>query len=300
MPRPPRYTARPGPDQVWTGPVLSRRAVTAFAVGAMLAPARARAAPSAELWRRWLAHDPASTAEIDHAAWDRLLGAHLRMGADGIARFAYGEVGAAGRRALKDYVAGFAAVRAGGLSRAEQFALWVNLYNAVTVDVVLDHFPVRSIRDIDISPGLFADGPWGRKLAVVDGEKVSLDDVEHRILRPIWRDPRIHYAVNCASLGCPDLQRRAFTAANAEALLEAGAAAYVNHPRGARFDDGRLVVSSIYRWFSEDFGGSDASTIAHLRRYARPALAERLAAARRIADHDYDWRLNLWGGEGRG
>ena len=300
MPRPPRYTARPGPDQAGAGPVLSRRAFAAGAAGAMLAPARARAAPDAELWRRWLAHDPASTAGIDHGAWDRLLGAHLRMGADGIARFAYGEVGAAGRRALKDYVAGFAAVRVGRLSRAGQFALWVNLYNAVTVDVVLDHFPVRSIRDIDISPGLFADGPWGRKLAVVDGEEVSLDDVEHRILRPIWRDPRIHYAVNCASLGCPDLQRRAFTAANAEALLEAGAAAYVNHPRGARFDDGRLVVSSIYRWFSEDFGGSDASTIAHLRRYARPALAGRLAAARRIADHDYDWRLNLWGGGGRG
>ena len=300
MPRPPRYTARPGPNQAEAGPVLSRRAFAAAAASATLAPARARAAPDAELWRRWLAHDPASTAGIDHGAWDRLLGAHLRMGADGIARFAYGEVGAAGRRALKDYVAGFAAVRVGRLSRAGQFALWVNLYNAVTVDVVLDHFPVRSIRDIDISPGLFADGPWGRKLAVVDGEEVSLDDVEHRILRPIWRDPRIHYAVNCASLGCPDLQRRAFTAANAEALLEAGAAAYVNHPRGVRFDGDRLVVSSIYRWFSKDFGGSDASTIAHLRRYARPALAERLAAARRIADHDYDWRLNLWGGEGRG
>lgn len=300
MLRRPRYRAPPGRNQAGAGPVCSRRAFAALAAGAMLAPAWARAAPSAELWRRWLAHDPASSAGIDHGAWDRLLGAHLRMGADGIARFAYGEVGAAGRRALKDYIAGLAAARIGALARAEQFALWVNLYNALTVDVVLDHFPVRSIRDIDISPGLFADGPWGRKLAAVDGEKVSLDDVEHRILRPIWRDPRIHYAVNCASLGCPDLQPRAFTAANAEALLEAGAAAYVNHPRGARFDDGRLVVSSIYRWFSEDFGGSDASTIAHLRRYARPALAERLAEARRIADHDYDWRLNDWGGARRG
>ena len=72
--------------------------------------------------------------------------------------------------------------------------------------MVLEHYPVKSIRDIDISPGFFASGPWGAKLATVEGEKISLDEIEHRILRPIWKDPRIHYAVNCASLGCPNLQ----------------------------------------------------------------------------------------------
>jgi Protein of unknown function, DUF547 len=87
---------------------------------------------------------------------------------------------------------------------------------------------VASIRDIAISPGLFSVGPWGGKLIEVEGEPLSLDDIEHRILRPIWRDPRLHYAVNCAALGCPNLRSSAFTAANADILLETAASDYVN------------------------------------------------------------------------
>ena len=85
--------------------------------------------------------------------------------------------------------------------------------------VVLDHYPVDGIRDIDISPGLFAGGPWDKKLVEIEGDDVSLNDIEHRILRPIWRDPCIHYAVNCASIGCSNLRPTAFTAANAERCL---------------------------------------------------------------------------------
>ena len=85
---------------------------------------------------------------------------------------------------------------------------------------------------------------------------MSLDDIEHRILRPIWRDPRIHYAVNCASIGCPDLFPEAITAANADAYLTRGARDYINDPRGAVVTGGRLTVSSIYKWFREDFGGT--------------------------------------------
>ncbi len=96
-----------------------------------------------------------------------------------------------------------AATSADRLRRAEQFPFWINLYNALTVKVVLDHYPVEIIRDIDISPGLFADGPWGKKLVTVEGEALSLDDIEHRILRPIWKDPRLHYVLNCAALGVP-------------------------------------------------------------------------------------------------
>ncbi len=166
------------------------------------------------------------------------------------------------------------------------------LYNALTVKVVLDHYPVDGIRDIDFSPGLFADGPWDKKLVEIEGEDVSLNDIEHRILRPIWRDPRIHYAVNCASIGCPNLQPTAFTAANTDALLAAAAQAYVNHPRGARVEGGKLIVSSIYVWFQEDFGGNDAGVISHLRRYADPGLRSRLSRIERIGDHFYDWSLN--------
>jgi len=153
---------------------------------------------------------------------------------------------------------------------------------------------VDSIRDIDISPGLFADGPWGAELVTVEGVPLSLDDVEHRILRPIWRDPRVHYAVNCAALGCPDLARDPFDAGRLDAQLDRQARRFVNHRRGVRFEgDGDLIVSGIYRWFSEDFGdGSDRAILRHLRRHAAPALAGRLAAADGIDDHDYDWSLN--------
>ena len=259
-------------------------------------------APSADLWERWTAHDPDATARIDHWTWDRFIKTYVSDGGDGVNRVAYGRVTDADKRALEDYIAGLAATPVSDYARGEQLAYWINLYNALTMKVVLDHYPVDGIRDIDISPGLFADGPWDKKLVEIEGESVSINDIEHRILRPIWVDPRIHYAVNCASIGCPNLQRTAFTAANADALLTAAARAYVNHPRGARIEDGRLVVSSLYEWYQEDFGGDDRGVISHLRRYADPGLRSRLAGIERIGDHAYDWRLNDAGGvaSGRG
>ena len=249
-------------------------------------------APSADLWERWQAHDPASTQSIDHGAWSRFLAAHVRADDQGVNRIAYGRIPQAERAALADYVRRLAAVPVSRLARPEQFAYWVNLYNALTVQVVLENLPVDSIRDIDISPGLFADGPWDKELVSVEGEDVSLNDIEHRILRPIWRDPRIHYAVNCASVGCPNLQASAFTAADSEQLLERAARDYVNHPRGCRVAGGKLRVSSIYIWFQEDFGDSDRGVIAHLKRYAAPALAAQLDRVDGIDGHDYDWALN--------
>ncbi|MCG8588922.1 MAG: DUF547 domain-containing protein, partial [Proteobacteria bacterium] len=217
-----------------------------------LAPA-ALAAPQPELWERWSGHDAESTRTVDHAAWGAWLKRYVRPDAAGIHRVDYAGVQSEDRERLRSYLAVLAATPVTQLARDEQRAFWINLYNALTVQVVLDHLPVESIRDIDISPGLFSDGPWGKALVQVEGTPVSLDDIEHRILRPIWRDPRIHYAVNCASLGCPNLQTEAFTAANAEALLDQAARQYVNHPRGARVTSDGLVVSSIYSWFQVDF-----------------------------------------------
>ena len=151
---------------------------------------------------------------------------------------------------------------------------------------------VKSIRDIDISPGLFSDGPWGKKLVSVEGEDISLDDIEHRILRPVWKDPRVHYGVNCASIGCPNLQPEAFTAENSDELLDKGAREFVNSPRGARIENGKLTVSSIYVWFKSDFGGTDAGVIDHLKKYAQPGLRTQLEKIDRISDNQYDWTLN--------
>jgi hypothetical protein len=248
-------------------------------------------APEADLWERWTAHDPASTATIEHDAWSAWLREHVDVSADGINRLNYAGVSAQARSNLDDYVEGLASKPISGYSRAEQLAYWINLYNAVTVQVVLDHYPVDSIRDIDISPGLFASGPWGKQLIRVEGVALTLNDIEHRILRPIWQDPRIHYAVNCASIACPNLQTGAFTAANTDALMDLAARDYVNHPRGVSVIGRELRLSSIYNWFVDDFD-ADGGVIAHLSRYAAPDLRSRLESGTVIDDYVYDWRLN--------
>ena len=250
------------------------------------------AAPSADLWPRWQQHDPDSTRSVDHQPWTDWLNAQIQVGEDGIHRIAYGRVSAGARKQLQDYLAALQAEPVSKLNRREQWAYWINLYNAATVEVVLAHYPVDSIRDIDISPGFFANGPWGKALLEVEGVALSLNDVEHRILRPIWQDPRIHYAVNCASLGCPNLAREAYTAERLDSQLNAAARAFVNHPRGARVENGELTVSSIYAWFEEDFGDSEAAVVRHLQRYADPDLKRLLGARTGIDDDDYDWRLN--------
>ena len=252
--------------------------------------ASVQAAPAARLWDKWAAHDSSSTQTVDHSTWDAFLAAHVQRADDGINRIAYGSVSAAQKQAVADYVAALEAVVVSGLSRPEQLAYWINLYNALTVKVVLDNYPVSSIREI--KSGFFSSGPWRKKRVQVQAEKLALDDIEHRILRPIWRDPRIHYAVNCASLGCPNLQPRAFTAGTAERMLEAAAAEFINHERAVAFKGGELVVSSIYEWFKEDFGANDKAVIEHLSRYADVMLARKLAASTRIDDDHYEWQLN--------
>lgn len=271
--------------------IARRRLINGFlALTLALLPLRAFAAGDlAEIFAR---HDAKSTAAVDHAAFGKLLAAYVRPGPDGVNRVAYAAFKAKDHRALRAYLGGLQRVAVTKLNRAEQFAYWVNLYNAATLDVVLAHYPVASIRDIAISPGLFAKGPWGKKIVRVEGTELSLDDIEHKILRPLWRDPRIHYTVNCASVGCPDLARVPYTAAKLEAMLDAAARTYVNHPRGAAVRNGSVVASSIYKWYGKDFGDGDRAILEHIRRYAAPALAQALATAERIGNYDYDWRLN--------
>ncbi len=179
-----------------------------------------------------------------------------------------------------------------GYPRDEQLAFWVNLYNALTVKVILDHYPVQSIKEIDISPGWFSSGPWGKKLITIESHDLSLDDIEHRILRPIWKDPRIHYAVNCASIGCPDLGDTAFSASNVEAELSRAARNYINHPRGVTVEDDQVRISSIYKWFKDDFGGSEMAILDHLRLYAADELKHKLEKVSGISGYAYDWALN--------
>jgi hypothetical protein len=167
----------------------------------------------------------------------------------------------------------------------------INRFNYTGV-IPIDHYPVKSIRDIDISPGIFSNGPWDAKLLEIEGEKVSLNDIEHRILRPIWQDNRVHYAVNCASLGCPNLQPLSFTTQNLDMLLDKAARDFINHPRGVSFINNKLEVSSIYFWFQEDFGASENGIIQHLRKYLAPENLKKLDLVKKKIRHQYDWSLN--------
>jgi hypothetical protein len=267
------------------------RIVTMAAV--FFAQASLHAAPKAEIWARWQKHDPASRQKIDHGAWDRFLKQYVvTSDPSGINRVRYQAVTPEDFKGLKTYLQAMQSVAISNYSRAEQKAYWINVYNAVTVDLIVGRYPLKSIRDVNISPGFLARGPWGAKLFSVEGEKLSLDDIEHRILRPIWKDNRVHYALNCASLGCPNLQPVAFSAENSEALLERGASEFINHPRGVAIQKGKLQVSSIYVWFQEDFGGDPEGLMDHWQTFANPPLADALNKYAGGLTHDYDWRLN--------
>ena len=250
-------------------------------------------APSANLWPRWERNDPNSRESIDHTPWDNLLSRHVRTSDQGVNLVDYHGFSTGDRTMLADYITILSGVPISQFNRDQQLAYWVNLYNALTVRVVLDHYPVESIRDIDISPGLFATGPWDKKLISIEGENLTLNDIEHRIMRPIWRDPRIHYVVNCASIGCPNLRDRVYSGTEIDTALDRAATAYVNDPRGVSVVDGKVSVSKIYDWFIEDFGGSEGMVLRHLQRYAAPELAARLEAIGKLSDVHYDWSINL-------
>jgi Protein of unknown function, DUF547 len=250
-------------------------------------------APQADLWPKWQKHDPASAQKIDHSAWDKWLKKYLvAPHPSGVNRVRYGSVAPEDRKALKSYLEDLQSLPISAYNEAEQKAYWINLYNALTVEVILSHYPVESIRSIGISPGLFSRGPWDAKLATIEREKLSLNDIEHRILRPIWKDARVHYAVNCASLGCPNLQLVAYTGENTEAVLEKGAGEYINHPRGLAIKNGKLQVSSIYDWFKDDFGASRDRLLEHWLKYVDADLAGALKSYKGSLDYGYDWSLN--------
>lgn len=228
--------------------------------------------------------DAGSAAVVDHEAWAGFLKAYVVAGDDGVARVRYGAVTGADRAALQDYIAALEAVDVAALARREQLAFWINLYNAATVRLILDNASVASITDIR--------KPWGTTVATVMGRALTLNDIEHGIIRPVANDPRIHYAVNCASIGCPNLAAAPFTGAGLDTELDAAAKAYVNHKRGVSVMKGKARLSKIFGWYQDDFGKDDAAVLDHIRQYAEPALAERLKGVTKIDGYDYDWSLN--------
>jgi hypothetical protein len=264
--------------------VVGRRAILgAIPVVMLLAGCSKKAGKADQQWTQAGKTDGA----IDHVVWDQLLSKYVKVSTDGVNRVDYAALKKSDANVLTRYLVALQAVEIEKYPKDEQFAFWINLYNAATVDVILKNYPLESIRDI----GLLGQGPWKDKVLKISGKALSLDDIEHGILRPVWKDVRIHYAVNCASIGCPNLVPQAYTAEKLEPMLEEAARSYVNHPRGFARVDGALVASSIFDWYVDDWG-DQAAVLGHARKYASDEAKAILGQSTEIDSHDYNWSLN--------
>lgn len=248
---------------------------------------------AAELLPGWAGTNPQSNQTIDHGRWQGLLDRYLKQDQFAQTYFAYAQVTPTDRQALADYISALERVDPLNLNAAEQKAYWINLYNAVTLATVLDAYPVDSIRAIG-GPlgGLIPTGPWQLPVVTVNAQALSLDDIEHGIIRPKFNDHRIHYAVNCAAMGCPNLAKQAYTGENIERLLQQAEPNFINHPRGVRIQGGRLIVSKIFAWYQQDFVAREADLPAYFADFAEPKLRAQLIAYRGRIRYEYDWSLN--------
>lgn len=240
---------------------------------------------------------------FDHryAAWDALLKKHVRWLPDGKQSRANYKGFAADRAALKAVLGMLSAVPQAsfdGWSRPQQMAFLINAYNAFTVELILTQYPnLKSIKEL----GSFVQSAWKKKFFTLLGEERHLDWIEHEQLRPRYNEPRIHAAVNCASIGCPALRDEAFAADKLEAQLEDGMRRFMGDRTRNRVRGDKVEVSSIFKWFKEDFekGHGGFKQVEDVwARYAellsdQPAEQAALEAKTlRVGYLDYDWSLN--------
>lgn len=213
---------------------------------------------------------------------------HLSPGPDGILLFDYAAVHEGDDHAvIEAFIEDQAARAPSEMDEAEALAYWANLYNAVTLDVVLNNYPLNSIRQF----GLFNTGPWDKELVTVEGEALSLNNIEHGIMRAEYPSPYIHYMVNCASIGCPNLMDRLWEAETLEVDQKAAAAAYINSDRGLTLSNGTISISKIYKWYAADFGSKD-DLRTHLATYATGERLDALTGGDRFRGSHYSWDLN--------
>ena len=243
---------------------------------------------SSSIWKK---HNPNSNAVVDHSAWDQFLSKYTRRNGQGVNLVAYGSVSSADKKSLQAYLNNLQATDVTKLNRNEQYAFWLNLYNASTVNLGIKNFPLNSILDIKSNP-LDLKGPFNDNVAKVNGKKLTLDTIESGIVRPIWNDPRLHYAFNCAAISCPNLGSKAYKGATINAQLNAAAKAYVNDPRGIRIRNGEITASKIYFWYSDDFGKNEKAVLAHIKKFGSAKLKAALDGKTKINSYEYDWALN--------
>lgn len=274
---------------------LSRRSLLRYALGTAFA-----STVTATTLSPW-----AHAFDHTHEAWTTLLRKHVRLLRGGQATQVHYAGFAADRTALKAYLNSLSAVPPaafGGWPKAERQTFLINTYNAFTVELILTRYPeLKSIKDL----GGLLNSPWKPKWVALLGTKVSLDDIEHTMLRKRgdYDDPRVHFAVNCASIGCPALREEAFVANRLDAQMDDQTLRFISDRTRNRFNAqrGRLELSRIFDWYGEDFrlghrgiGSLQAFVGLYAEQLADgPSDRERVRSGTvGIAFADYDWALN--------
>lgn len=234
--------------------------------------------------------EPEVIPTVDHSRFDALLKAHV----DAETGMVDYEALKAAESELDGYLVDVvASADLEPLSEEETFAFYVNAYNAYTIKLILERYPeIKSIRDYK--------EPWKQERWAVAGETLSLDQIEHTKLRPVYQDPRIHFAVNCASIGCPPLRAEAYTGADLEAQLEAATKGTLSSSKYVEVKKGKLYLTKILEWYGDDFTnpefkGHEESVAQYVAKYAAEdvvSLVEEKGAKTRVAYKNYDWNLN--------
>ncbi|HQU74743.1 MAG TPA: DUF547 domain-containing protein [Calditrichia bacterium] len=190
--------------------------------------------------------------------------------------------------ALHRYVDQLAGQQPSQMSREAALAFWINLYNAGTLRLVLDHYPVESIKDI----GGLLSSPWNKKIVTVEGEELTLNQIENEVIRPQFGDARIHFALNCASIGCPPLAAEAFTAEKLDQQLTRVTRQALGKPRWVEISSGEIRLTKIFDWYKSDFEASAGSVRQFIAVYLPDQKEALLDESRKLTFGDYDWRLN--------
>jgi Protein of unknown function, DUF547 len=221
---------------------------------------------------------------VTHEMWDALLKKHV--GADGFVDYkGFVQDSAALNRYLHLLESAHPSDK--NWSRNEQMAYWINAYNAYTVQLIVRNYPVESIKDIKRGVA-FVNSVWDIKFIHIQGFTYDLNNIEHNILRPVFKDARVHAAVNCASYSCPKLLNEAYTAQRLEAQLDASMRGFVNDPLRNRITADKAEVSEIFKWFKGDFERDAGSVREFLNRYSKVKLLDKTE----ISHIDYNWKLN--------
>jgi hypothetical protein len=174
-------------------------------------------------------------------------------------------------------------------SRNQQLAYWINAYNAYTVKLILKHYPVKSIKDIVNGPNIpFVNSPWDINFIDIEGREYDLNNLEHGIIREQFKEPRIHFAVNCASISCPVLRPEAYTADKLNQQLNEQARLFIQNPAKNQLEKNQVRISKIFRWYSGDFKKEGRSMIDYLNKYCNETISEDAS----IDYMDYNWKLN--------